>query len=483
MYPMRKPIFILSLIAAVVALFLFTRCDKKTDEPYPFAFQFITEDYKPLNYLENDTLKGLAPDLLKEICAGLNIPFSVQVLPWDEGYAKVQEADNAVLFCTMLNSTRKDLFKWAGPIASLDWMFYSAAGSRTELASLDDARNAGKIGVIKDYAITQFLIQEGFTNLVYCDSNTDAFDQLLKGQLDLFPSDKITAGAALEMLGKSIYSVASQLAIRTDLIYYAFNKNIPDEVVADVQQEIDRLKENGTLKALTQRYLNSSDFPGTLQVYTEQYPPLTFRNSFGEITGFGTDIVQEIMKRNQVYADIRLTFWSIGYELALYNPNVCLFTMDRTDIREDLFQWVGPIGTNTTWLYTKAGSGVVIKSLDDARNLSAVGTVSSWFSTQYLQELGFTNLVSDRDPAVMAGKLMNGEIDAFVCSDVTFPDILKEAEYQYNDVVPAFSLMSSDYYIAFSKNTAATIVNQWQSALESLKEDGTYEAIRNKWLK
>ncbi len=467
---------------AVSAILLLTQCDKRNGDPYPFTFQFITEDYKPLNYLENDTLKGLAPDLLREICAELNIPFSVQVLPLDEGYAKVQEADNAVLFCTMLNSTRKDVFKWAGPIASLDWMFYSNSGSDVALTSIDDAKKTARIGVLKDYAITQYLIQEGFTNLIYCTDNVNAFDQLLKNEIDLFPSDQITAEAALKTLGKSIYSVTSQLTIRTDLIYFAFNKNVPDHVVADFQQQIDRLKENGSLKALTQRYLNSSDFPGTLQVYTEQYPPLTFRNSFGEITGFGTDVVNEIMKRNQIYADIRLSFWSIGYELALHNPNVCLFTMDRTETREDLFQWVGPIGTNTTWFYTKAGSEVVINSLDDARNLSAVGTISSWFSTQYLQELGFTNLISDRDPAVMAAKLMNGEIDAFVCTDVTFPDILKEAEYQYSDVVPTFTLMSSDYYIAFSKNTEETIVNQWQSTLQSMKQDGTYEAIRDKWL-
>ncbi|MFH0760341.1 MAG: transporter substrate-binding domain-containing protein [Bacteroidota bacterium] len=479
---MKKTFLLLSLIAAS-AILLFTHCDRKSEEAYRFKFQFITEDYKPLNYLENDTLKGLAPDILRAVCTELNIPFSVQVLPWAQGYSLVQEADNAVLFSTMLNSTRKDLFKWAGPIASLDWMFYSTSYNEASLASIDDAKKAGRIGVVKDYAITQYLIQEGFTNLVYCTDNIDAFDKLLKREIDLFPSDKITAEAALETMDKSIYSVTSGLIIRTDLIYFAFNKNVPDDVVADFQQEIDRLKENGTLKLLTQQYLNTSDFPGTLQIYTEQYPPLTFRNAFGEITGFGSDIVYEIMKRNQLYSGIKLTFWSIGYELALNNPNVCLFTMDRTEIREDLFQWVGPIGTNTTWFFTKAGSGVIINSMEDARNLTAVGTVSSWFSTQYLQELGFTNLVADRDPSVMAKKLMDGEIDAFVCSDVTFPDILKEAEYQYSDVVPAFSLMSSDYYIAFSKNTAEAIVNQWQSTLESMKQDSTYYAIYAKWLK
>ena len=479
---MKRPVLILSLMAATLVL-LFSQCEKKTDEPYRFQFQFITENYKPLNYTENNSLTGLAPDILKEICNRLNIPFEVKVLPWTEGYDRARSSDNAVLFSTILNSGRKDLFKWAGPIASLDWLFYSASNSRVTLNSLDDAKKTGRIGVLKDYAIEQYLVGEGFANLIYCTDNIEAFDKLLKGEIDLFPSDKITAEAALQTLNKSIYAVTAELTIRTDLVYFAFNKKVPDDVVADFQTEIDRLKADGTLKALTQKYLNSSDVPGTLQIYTEQYPPLTFRNNFGDITGFGSDIVYEIMKRNHLFYDIKLSSWSNGYDLALNNPNFCLFTMDRTELREYLFQWVGPIGTNTTWFYIKAGSGITITSMDNARNLVSVGTVSSWFSDQYLRNLGFTNLVANSDPLVMTKKLMNGEIDAFDCTSVTFPDILKGLGYQYSEVVPAFSLMSSDYYISFSKNTPETVVNKWQTTLESMKLDGTYQAISLKWLK
>ena len=193
----------------------------------------------------------------------------------------------------------------------------------------------------------------------------------------MFPSEKITAEAVMTGMGKTIYNIAEKLTIKTDLSYFAFNKNVPDEVVADFQKQIDRLKENGTLKLLSQKYLHTSDFPGTLQLYTEQYPPLTFRNNSGEITGFGTDIAGEIMRRNNIFADIRLSTWSNGYDLALSNPNFCLFTMDRTPIRENLFQWVGPIGTNTTWFYTKSGSGITISSLEEARSLSSIGTVNS----------------------------------------------------------------------------------------------------------
>jgi len=473
---------ILFTLLASILILLFSQCQKETNENYSYEFKFLTENYKPLNYVENSTITGLAPDLLKEICKKLNIPFDVSVLPWDEAYDLAKKNDNAVLFSTILNYDRKDLFKWAGPIASLDWFFYAASQSQISINSLDDAKYISKIGVLKDYSIEQYLIQKGFTNLVYCTDNIDAFDKLLKGEIDLFPSDIITAEAALKALNKSIYNVASKSIIRTDLVYFAFNKKVPDDVVADFQQEIDLLKANGTLKTLYEKYLNSSDAPGTLQIYTEQYPPISFRDNKGEITGFGSDIVYEIMKRNHLFFDIKLSSWENGYDLALNNPNLCLFTMDRTELRDNLFQWIGPIGTNTTWIYTKVGSGITISSIEDARELSKIGTVSSWFSDQYLRDQGFKNLVSDSDPNIMTRKLLDGTIDAFVCSSVTFPYILKELGHNYNEVVPSLSIISSDYYIVFSKNTPATIIDQWQTTLQSMKLDGTYDAIYQKWL-
>jgi polar amino acid transport system substrate-binding protein len=95
--------------------------------------------------------------------------------------------------------------------------------------------------------------------------------------------------------------------------------------------------------------------------------------------------------------------------------------------------------------------------------------------------LGFKNLVLDSDPEVLAEKLMKGEISAFVCSDVTFPDILKQAGYESPNVNPTFSLMSSDFYIGFSNTTSKTIVDQWQSTFNAIKLDGTYDAIHQKW--
>ncbi|HPM11559.1 MAG: transporter substrate-binding domain-containing protein [Bacteroidales bacterium] len=474
----RASLFFLFPVAIITII---TGCNKESDTDDSYLLEFITEEYKPLNYTENGSLKGLGPDLLKEICIDLGISYSSEVLSWDKAYAKALTNEHAVLYSTILNAERKSLFKWAGPYASLDWNFYSSSQNPIELTSLDEARNVAGIGVLSDYSITQYLISEGFSNLIYCENNQDAFSKLLSGEITLFPSDKITAEAALTAIGKSIYDVTNKLSFRTDLVYFAFNNAVPDRVVENFQKEIDESKQNGVLKKLYQMYMQSANPPDIIQVYTEQYPPLTYRNNMGDITGFGTDVVLDIMKRNQSYYPIRVTLWSNAYELALLNPNFCLFTMDRTEQRENLFQWVGPIGSNVTYFYVRADSGITIKSINDARALNSVGTVSSWFSDQYLRGLGFTNLVTGNDPGLMTSKLINGEIDAFVCTNITFPSILRSMNYQYNQVEPAFQLMSSDFYIAFSKDTPTGTVLKWQQALDAARQDGTYDAIYRKW--
>lgn len=456
-------------------------CNDEEHQENQQRLKFISEEYRPFNYSENSVPAGLASDLLKEVCNQLNMDCEINFMNWEEGYREALQNENAVLFSTALNARRKEQFKWAGPIASLDWNFYATVPNNIKISNLEAAKKVSKIGVIADYAIEEYLVAEGFTNLEYCNDINEAVKKLMSGEIDLLPSDSYAINSALIKTGKSVYSVASELTIKTELLYFAFNKSISDNTVRSFQGAIDQCKMNGVLKHLSQKYLNKSDFPDFIQVYTEAYPPLTFMDKNGEITGYGTDIVREIMTRNGVNFPIRLSSWSNGYQLALNNPNVCLFTMDRTPIRENNFQWVGPIGTNTTWFYTKAGSYINISSLDEAKKLQSVGTVNSWFSTQYLQEKGFTNLVYDSDPKELAKKLINGQIDAFVCTDITFPNILEELGYTYEKVTPAFSLMHSDFYLTFSKGTPPVIAQQAQITFEAMKTDGTYQAIQQKW--
>ncbi|MDI9570550.1 MAG: transporter substrate-binding domain-containing protein [Pseudomonadota bacterium] len=219
----------------------------------------------------------------------------------------------------------------------------------------------------------------------------------------------------------------------------------------------------------------------TLKLVTENYPPITFMKD-GKITGFATEVVQELLHRQNQPDNIRMMAWDDAYRLALQERNVVLFSTTRTDKREMLFKWVGPIGSYRDVLYAKRGSGIAIVNLEDARKVGGIGVVDGWFSKEFLLGLGFKNLKSTKDPIENARGLADGKLDLCAFTDITAPAILREAGVGMEDVFPAYPIKAYEFYIAFSRNTSDEIVNGWRRSLEDMKRDGTFERISRKWL-
>jgi polar amino acid transport system substrate-binding protein len=218
-----------------------------------------------------------------------------------------------------------------------------------------------------------------------------------------------------------------------------------------------------------------------LQMLTEEYPPVTFMKD-GKVTGFVTEMVREISARQGIREKIRLTDWEEAYNVALNQPNVMLFSAERTEKREKLFQWVGPVGKNSAILYAKKGSGIRINSLEEARKVSAIATTANWFTEQYLKDQGFTNLVSSPLPTDSVRMLLQSEVNLSIFTDITVADIVKSAGYSMDDLEPVFTMSTTYFYIAMSLGTPAEIVDKWQSALDGLKMDGTFEKIYRSYI-
>jgi polar amino acid transport system substrate-binding protein len=218
-----------------------------------------------------------------------------------------------------------------------------------------------------------------------------------------------------------------------------------------------------------------------LRMLTEEYPPVTFMKD-GKVTGFVTEMVREITARQGIPDKIRLTSWDEAYKAATSNPNVVLFSAERTEKREKLFQWVGPVGKNSAILYAKKGSSIRINGLEEAKKIAAIATTTNWFTEQYLKGKGFTNLVSSPLPVTNVKQLMNGEVQISVFTDITIPEIVKNAGYSMDDLEPVFTVSNTYFYIAISLGTPPDTVKKWQSALDSLKEDGTFEKIYRSYI-
>jgi polar amino acid transport system substrate-binding protein len=123
-----------------------------------------------------------------------------------------------------------------------------------------------------------------------------------------------------------------------------------------------------------------------LQLYTEEYPPITFARD-GKAAGLGTDVVEEIMRRLGTTAPIEVVPWARGYRQVTTLPNVGLFATTRTVEREKLFHWVGPISATTAHFYMRRG-GPRFDDMEQARHAESIVIPRAWYLEQCSQYTG-----------------------------------------------------------------------------------------------
>ena len=217
------------------------------------------------------------------------------------------------------------------------------------------------------------------------------------------------------------------------------------------------------------------------QILTEEFAPFNYYSEDGFITGQSTDVVKEIMKRLDLDLEIQILTWAKGYELAISQPNVILYSTFRTAEREKLFQWVGPIGSDEYLFYSLKNSGIIMQSLEEAKKIGSIAVVKDDARHQFLKNNKLTNLKLYSDDAECYKALKDGVVDLVAGSKTTMVQMALLAGIDPSQLNPVYSLKRNPIYIAFNKNTSPEFVNNWQEVLDAMKSDGVYNAILKKW--
>lgn len=224
--------------------------------------------------------------------------------------------------------------------------------------------------------------------------------------------------------------------------------------------------------------VNGQAAPKAYTILTENAPPTNYLTPQEELVGSSTEIVREILQRiHWQNHTITVLPWARAYTMALKGPRVVLFSTTRTKERERLFKWVGPIFTQRQVLYKAASSPLEINTLNDAKEVAAIGTYYNDVAEQYLKQQGFTNLESVPDDQLNIHKLLRGRLQLWATGDAAIDSRLHTAGYSVADIKEAFVLQSIQLYIAFSPGTPDDIINLWQTALDEIKAEGLYHRI------
>ncbi len=230
-------------------------------------------------------------------------------------------------------------------------------------------------------------------------------------------------------------------------------------------------------------FVSAPVFGETLQVVTEEYPPYNYTEN-GKVTGFCTEVVMEILKRAKLDYSIQSHPWAKSYQKARTEPNVLIYSMGRNIEREPLFKWVDVIARTEVFFYKlKSRPDIKIKTFDDVKKYK-IGAVKDDFRALWLVKQGIKDqLILVTDDRQNMRNLFEHKIDIFPIGEYVAYHIAHQEGRAFNSLEKTMYIkeMSTDLYMAFSKQTPDVMVEKCKKALFEIKKDGIYEKIKSKY--
>ena len=207
-----------------------------------------------------------------------------------------------------------------------------------------------------------------------------------------------------------------------------------------------------------------------LEILTCECPPLSYEIN-NRVEGPGADLVRRIQKKLNTHDKISILPWARAYKTAMDIPNTVLFSTARTPQRETLFKWVGPMAEKKYYFFSKIGSKIKISRIEDAKKYK-VGVHLGSNNHSFLLSQGFTTL----QPVVIEKqnleKLYYGRIDLWYV-DSAVPHTLMKLNSMEGAVEKIYFVQDIKLYYSFNKATSDRVVNNWQQALDEIRQEGS----------
>jgi len=233
----------------------------------PSLIQLHTEIDPPFNYLSEvsgaqGTFLGSSVEIVNEIQAQSSYKNPINITSWAAGYKTLQFMPNYALFTTARTPEREDLFQWVGPISSTTACFYTTTASGIQIQTLDEAKALGTIATPQGWFSHDFLIENGFQNILATASTSkEAFNQLMSGEADALLLYETGVKWLCDETGTPQSDISKQLETAYYKDYIAFSLNTPSSIVAEWQSNLDAMKADGRFESIWNKWYEGIPMP------------------------------------------------------------------------------------------------------------------------------------------------------------------------------------------------------------------------------
>lgn len=209
-----------------------------------------------------------------------------------------------------------------------------------------------------------------------------------------------------------------------------------------------------------------------LLILTEPLPPYQYVNEQGEVVGTMTEQVNRLLTLSGVEAEIIMMPWARAFETALRRPDTLIFSLLRNEEREQLLEWIAPLGTTETYLYQLSSKPeIVITELEQLKKPHIIAVKRDDITARLLQKEApkatFIVQTNTKDNLKM---LMIGRADLTPASVEQMELFCQDLNCSLSDFRPVIRLrqLGKTLYLAANKQTNAALLDKLKVAAKDL---------------
>ncbi len=201
----------------------------------------------------------------------------------------------------------------------------------------------------------------------------------------------------------------------------------------------------------------------------------------GEIQGIGFDAITELVKRMDMEIKIHIVPWSRAYLTAKRQPNILLFSIEKSPEWMEDFFWIGPISHSEIWFYKlKVRSDIVVKRLEDIKRYK-VGLVNYNSMISEFRRIGI-EVDTAPDEQSNCRKLMHGRVDFVMVNSKGVDVFLGMCGLEKDDVERSIFMRSAELYIVLGKDSDPNLVTLIREKFLQIHHEKILQRINTKWL-
>ncbi|MEW6989775.1 substrate-binding periplasmic protein [Colwelliaceae bacterium 6441] len=208
-------------------------------------------------------------------------------------------------------------------------------------------------------------------------------------------------------------------------------------------------------------------------VYTEEFQPFSYLSDEQQVIGVATEKVARLFQLADLKYNIQINPWFRAEKTVLETPNTFIYSLVRTEKRENDYLWIMPLCPLNIALFKLAERTDIQASNLEQAKAYVIGVERNQLTANFLLSKGFVksnNLVIVKDHTQTQGMLNKGRVDLIFSSDNTLaPPEKNSAQQKPWQRLFRVKELSQPMYLAANSQSSPEVVEKLKRTYQQHK--------------